>query len=245
MRLVVLLKLPRNATGDLGNFDRVCQSCPIEVAIAKIQHLGLALQPSEGCGMDNASVVNRSGVVRPLAEVATVRVVPATFPNSSPVASAAIASVRSCRHAYCIVATCGRSWNAFLRLPECGRRRHMAPSISPIRTRSVPSITPRRRRSTSIEPCVKTFVRYAFPSFRSSKNFASSSFIPDIHQFCRTRSRDCRFHNSSPRVPPGNLQHAVHGTVHLRPLRQEPTRPRGASPEAPGVILGPEGAGRS
>src|SRR3954454_726467 len=53
-----LRELTTQTAGDLGNFKRMGQPRPIEIAVAEIEDLRLSLQAPEGSGMDDAGVVD-------------------------------------------------------------------------------------------------------------------------------------------------------------------------------------------
>src|SRR4051812_36338701 len=53
-----LRELTTQTAGDLGNFKRMGQPRPIEIAVAEIEDLRLSLQALEGSGMDDAGVVD-------------------------------------------------------------------------------------------------------------------------------------------------------------------------------------------
>lgn len=55
---IALRELPLQTTGDLGHLEGMGQSGSVEIAIAEIEDLRLALQASEGSGMDDASVID-------------------------------------------------------------------------------------------------------------------------------------------------------------------------------------------
>lgn len=51
-------KLAHHAAGDLRNLQRVGHSRAIKIAVAQIEDLRLALEPSEGSGMDDAAIID-------------------------------------------------------------------------------------------------------------------------------------------------------------------------------------------
>lgn len=67
MVLKGLCKLARDAACYLGNLERVGQTGAVEVAVAEIEDLGLALEAPERSGVNDARIVDVTIVARILA----------------------------------------------------------------------------------------------------------------------------------------------------------------------------------
>jgi hypothetical protein len=62
--LAVRLELSHDTAGDLRDLKRMGQPSSIEIAVAKIEDLGLALQSSKRCGMDHPRIIRFEHLAR-------------------------------------------------------------------------------------------------------------------------------------------------------------------------------------